>query len=57
MKEVMDVIKARKSALVNALDDARNGVPIKEDEYYESDAHYEAAIETLEDLIKELEGE
>ncbi len=55
MREVIDVVKARKSAYIVALDDARNDKPINDDEHYESDEFYETAIAVLDDLIKELE--
>ncbi len=54
-REIIDVVKARKSAYIVALDDARNDKPIKDDEHYESDEFYETAITVLDDLIKELE--
>lgn len=55
-KNIIEIIKTRRIAYMEALDDAQNDVPIGDDEYYESDAHYEAAIEALGDLIKEIEG-
>jgi hypothetical protein len=33
------------------LEDARNNVPLNEDEYYESDAFYMGAIEATEHLL------
>jgi|LauGreDrversion4_2_1035121.scaffolds.fasta_scaffold3819255_1 hypothetical protein len=54
-REILDVVKARKSAYIVALDDARNDKPINDDEHYESDEFYETAIAVLDDLIKELE--
>jgi len=55
MKEIIEVIKARKGAYIIALNDARNDKPIKDDEHYESDEFYETAIAVLDDLIGELE--
>ena len=34
------------------LEDARNNVPLNEDEYFESDAFYMGAIEATEHLLK-----
>jgi hypothetical protein len=33
------------------LEDARNNVPINEDEYFESDSYYQGAIEATEHLL------
>ena len=44
------LLKERES-LMQAYEDARNGVPIGEDEYYESDAFYEREIARVERLI------
>ena len=33
------------------LEDARNNVPLNEDEYFESDAYYQGAIEATEHLL------
>jgi pyruvate-formate lyase-activating enzyme len=54
--QVVELIKARRIAYMHALDDARKDVPTSDDEYYESDEHYEAAIATLTDLLQEIEG-
>ena len=35
-----------------ALDDARNDVPIKDDEHYESDEYYEGAIWALQMILE-----
>lgn len=40
-----------------ALEDARKDVPLRDDEYYESDDYYQGAIDTLYKVIKLLEGE
>ena len=45
-----ELLKERES-LMQAYEDARNGVPIGEDEYYESDAFYEREIARVERLI------
>lgn len=39
-----------------ALDDARNGVPIDGDEYYESDDWYHGAIAGLEQALNIIKG-
>jgi hypothetical protein len=50
-----ELLKERES-LMQAYEDARNGVPIGEDEYYESDDFYEREIARVEGLIiKEIE--
>ena len=33
------------------MEDANNDIPISEDEYYESDAYYEGAINALEHIL------
>jgi hypothetical protein len=53
---VTEIIKARRIAYMEALDDARSDVPIGDDEYYESDDHYETVIDTLTNLLLEIEG-
>lgn len=51
---VTEIIKARRIAYMEALDDARNDVPIGENEHYESDDFYEGAIQVLTDLLLEI---
>jgi hypothetical protein len=53
---VTEIIKARRIAYMEALDDARNDVPIGEGEYYESNDFYESAIHVLTDLLLEIAG-
>jgi hypothetical protein len=53
---VTEIIKVRRIAYMKALDDARNDVPIGEDEHYESDEFYESAIQVLTDLLLEIAG-
>ncbi len=53
---VTEIIKARRIAYMEALDDARNDVPIGDDEHYESDDFYEGAIQVLTDLLLEIAG-
>lgn len=55
-QNAVSTIKARRGALIQALEDARNGAALAEDEYYESDEHYEVAIATLTDLLVEMGG-
>lgn len=53
---MIDIIKARRTAMIQALEDARNDAPLGADEHYESDEWYETAIEVLTNLIKEIEA-
>lgn len=53
---VTEIIKARRIAYMEALDDAQNDVPIGDDEHYESDDFYEGAIQVLTDLLLEIAG-
>ena len=55
MNAVLELIINRRNELFYALDDARNDVPINDNEHYESDEYYETAIATLNNLIKEIE--
>jgi hypothetical protein len=54
-EEVIELIKARKIAYMYALDEAQNDAPIGEDEYYESDEYYETVIQTLTNILAEIE--
>lgn len=47
----MEALLKERASLLQAYEDARNGVPIGEDEYYESDAFYEREIARVEGLI------
>ena len=47
----MEALLKERADLMQAYEDARNGVPIGEDEYYESDAFYEREIARVEGLI------
>ena len=51
---MQDLLKER-ADLIQAYEDALNGVPIGEDEYYESDDFYEKEIARVERLI--IKGE
>lgn len=55
-QNVIALIKSRRIAYMTALDEAQNDMPIGDDEHYESDDYYETAIETLTNILKEIEG-
>lgn len=55
-EEMIALIANRKICYMYALDEAKNDVPLNEDECYESDQWYEAAIEVLTDLLAEIEA-
>jgi hypothetical protein len=44
-------MKLHKISLEQDLEDARNNIPLNEDEYYESDSFYMGAIEATEHLL------
>ena len=47
----IEYMKIHLISLNQDLEDARNNVPLNEDEYYESDAFYMGAIEATEHLL------
>ena len=47
----MEYLKIHKISLEQDLEDARNNVPLTEDEYFESDAYYIGAIDTMEHIL------
>jgi hypothetical protein len=47
----MEYLKIHKISLEQDLEDARNNVPIPEDEYFESDSYYMGAIDTMEHIL------
>jgi hypothetical protein len=54
----MEALLQERASLMQAYEDAKNDVPIGEDEYYESDDFYEREIARVEGLIiKEIEME
>lgn len=53
-EELIALIDNRRIAYMYALDEAQNDMPLGEDEHYESDEWYEAAIEVLGALLKEI---
>ena len=50
-KQLIDYMKIHLISLKQDLEDAKNDVPIPEDEYFESDAYYMGAIDTMEHLL------
>jgi hypothetical protein len=47
-----DILMATKtSTFLEDLEDARNNIPLNEDEYFESDAYYTGAIDTMEHIL------
>jgi hypothetical protein len=52
----IEYMKIHLISLNQDLEDARNNVPLNEDEYYESDAFYMGAIEATEHLLSVAEG-
>ena len=44
-------MKLHKISLEQDLEDARNNIPLNEDEYFESDAFYLGAIEATDHLL------
>ena len=47
----IEYIKLHKLSLEQDLEDARNNIPLDEDEYFESDAFYMGAIDATEHLL------
>lgn len=54
LDQVIELIKSRRLSYMYALAAAQSDAPLEGDEYYESDAYYEGAIEVLTDLLKEI---
>ena len=50
-KQLIEYMKIHLISLNQDLEDAKNNVPISEDEYFESDAYYMGAIDTMEHLL------
>lgn len=42
--------------LITTAEEAKEGVEIDEDEYFESDAYYQGAIETAREILLEIES-
>ena len=49
--QLIEYMKLHLISLNQDLEDARNNVPLNEDEYFESDAFYSGAIEATEHLL------
>lgn len=47
----MEYMKLHLISLNQDLEDARNNIPLNEDEYFESDAYYMGAIDTMEHIL------
>jgi len=52
----LEYMKIHKISLEQDLEDARNNIPLNEDEYFESDAFYMGAIEATEHLLSVATG-
>lgn len=51
-----EYIKIHRISLEQDVEDANNDIPINDDEYYESDAYYEGAIDTCNHLLEYING-
>jgi hypothetical protein len=51
LNTLKEYINIHKISLEQDVEDANNDMPIAEDEYYESDAYYEGAIDTCNHLL------
>lgn len=51
-EELVEKIQAFRANLIIAQEDAKNDAPLADNEYYEIDAYYESAIETLTAVLK-----
>ena len=52
LNTLKEYINIHKISLEQDVEDANNDIPIREDEYYESDAYYEGAIDTCNHLLE-----
>ena len=52
LNTLREYIKIHRISLEQDLEDAREGITIPEDEYFESDAYYEGAIATCDHLLE-----
>jgi hypothetical protein len=52
LNTLREYIKIHRISLEQDLEDAREGIAIPEDEYFESDAYYEGAIATCDHLLE-----
>ena len=51
MNNLIEYMKIHLISLEQDLEDAKNNIPISEDEYFESDSYYLGAIETCKHLL------
>jgi hypothetical protein len=52
LNTLREYINIHRISLEQDLEDAREGIEIPEDEYFESDAYYEGAIDTCEHFLR-----
>jgi hypothetical protein len=55
LNTLREYIKIHRITLEQDLADAREGIEIPEDEYFESDAYYEGAMATCDHLLEYLD--
>ena len=55
LNTLREYILIHKISLEQDVEDANNDIPINEDEYYESDAYYEGAINTCQHLLEYID--
>ena len=53
--QFVEYMKLHKISLQQDLEDARNNIPIPEDEHFESDDYYYGAIEAVDHLLSVAE--
>ena len=53
--QFIEYMKLHKISLQQDLEDARNNIPIPEDEHFESDDYYYGAIEAVDHLLSVAE--
>ena len=55
LNTLREYIKLHKLSLEQDVEDANSDIPIRDDEYYESDAYYEGAIATCQHLLEYID--
>jgi hypothetical protein len=55
LNTLREYINIHRISLEQDLEDAREGIEIPDDEYFESDAYYEGAIATCEHLLEYID--
>lgn len=50
-KQLIEYMKIHLISLQQDWEDAKNGVDISDDEYFESDSYYQGAVDTMEHLL------